>query len=185
MNTIVLQILVVIGPLVFGFGAAEVMHYLFNVSLTQLSFKDRFKNLSKVIGWFMGNGALVIGTLHWILANNGELSGANTAAFLSYLGGFGAGWIAIGRRPVLGFSELRRHLNELEFDIVVMKYRYDHTDCAIQELLAITPEEYSKSFVSAHRKLRGLSFETLISAGRRRSLTLVSDGAAAKLQDSN
>lgn len=154
-NPSVLYLLVILGPLIFGLGAAALMFWLFD------AFKRNFSNLATILGWFTGNGA-VIGILRFVdLSESLGLKEANGIAFLSYIGGFGSAMLLISVIRWLRQSRFAEGLHRIlprdNAEIVreVLEQGKDMAEVASDR--GITVEEAKKRFADALREIGKIS----------------------------
>ena len=151
-----LLLLAFIGYAAFGFGAAALMHVLFDIAIVRLSNKELFETISKISGWFLGNGALAFTSLK-LFNLNSLLSNpsATGLAVVSYMFGFGAtcGLLAVRVRPSIVRS-LNQVLNNRQLEVLLLVLRYDFSVDEAADKLQISKDGAAVAFEDALKSLR-------------------------------
>jgi hypothetical protein len=156
--------LAVIGPLIFGVGIALLAFWLFDLAAVHLPVPEVVKTVAQVLGWFFGQGAIVLGGTH--LVNLSEalqgVRGGTAFVLLSYLGGFGLGLILrFGVRDRSLIGTLQRYLNGRQTEAVLLMLRYETIDIETAAAkMRVTPDEFVRLYEEAlriiHRRWRTL-----------------------------
>jgi hypothetical protein len=160
--------LLVITPAIVGFGAAILMYWLFRLSLIENIQKNRsvISGAKVIIGWFLGNGALVSGTF-WAFdfEKKTGIEAANAVVFLMY---FAAFWLTLAarlreRKTIEQYfvTALHQELSNKEVSVIMLMLR-DHTDIIdAAKTLNMSTEEIKVTFASALKKLNALCHKML------------------------
>jgi hypothetical protein len=155
------SLLIICGPFAFGVFAAVLMFLLFDIVIFESGRKADWtlKRMFGVLSWFVGNEAIITGTL-WAfdLPEAMDSPRAEGIAFLSYLTGFGLTGAILGltgRRQLLHyhFSGLYPDLTYLETRAVLLVLRYSVSFEHAAEALDLTPGQLKKVYSKALSKM--------------------------------
>ncbi len=150
--------LLFIAPCVFGFAMARLSFWVFDLVIGRLSASETVEVVAKVLGWGLGNGAVVVGGAYLgglIAALDGVTHGA-AVLVLSYLLGFGLGVITrLTHRDRTFVGQLHEYLNGQQIEAVLLMDRYRVTDIATAaSRMGVTPDEFMKIYESALKVIR-------------------------------
>lgn len=143
-------VLLGMAPGTFGYGMALLAFWLLEQASIELRFEELMKSVPAILGWFLGNGAVVLGVAH--LANlttaiPGVPAGPAIVA-LGYLLGFGAGMsIRMLARDESLVGKLQRYLSGEQIEAVLLMLRYQEEDIDhASALMGVTPDRFKELF---------------------------------------
>lgn len=156
----------------YGLGCARLMSFLVGTLLTRIAQNRLIKEISVVLGWFLGGGVayVAVNAVHFSQALG--VKEADAFAASSYLAGLGAGLLRIDRwsRTTL-YKELERsRLSDLEIETFVLIFRFGIEPDSAWKLLNLTKQEFSEVLKSTLEKINsraGAVQEAINKRGRR------------------